>query len=63
MANFAKEHSWIVSPFSGNEATHLPPIAPPPPPRPLADEEKEEGLERAADIEPSREQDEVKWDG
>ena len=59
MANFAKEHSWIVSPFSGNEATHLPQI-PPPPPRPLAEEEKEEGLERAADIEPSREQDEVK---
>ena len=52
MANFAKEHSWIVSPFSGNEATHLPQIP-----------EKEEGLERAADIEPSREQDEVKWDG
>lgn len=55
MANFAREHGWIVSPFSGNEATHLPQI-----PTPLAEEEKEEGPDRAADIEPTREQDEVK---
>ena len=33
MANFAREHGWIVSPFSGNEATHLPQSHPPSPRR------------------------------
>ena len=57
---------WLTSP--GSMAGLLAPFremrqrTSPNPTPPLAEEEKEEGPERAADIKPTREQDEVKWD-